>query len=65
MNIPPNRVVLLGLIALVPAGLYAYLRQDPIVVAALVNVLLIVGALVLAMSETNSSVGNGTGASHG
>lgn len=65
MNLPPSRVVLLGLVALVPAGLYAYFRQDPIVIAAILNVLLIVGALVLALSETSPDNGNGSTAAHG
>ncbi|WP_096390528.1 hypothetical protein [Halopenitus persicus] len=57
MDLPPQRIVLLGLLATPTAIVFAASRGEPAVVLAVVNVLIIVGSLVRA-------TGGETGAAH-
>ncbi|AUX09613.1 hypothetical protein AArcSl_1988 [Halalkaliarchaeum desulfuricum] len=52
MDLSPRQVVLLGLAALVPGAIYTIGTGEYIAAIALVNIVLIVGCLVLAMSDT-------------
>lgn len=54
MDLPPRRVVLIGLAAIVPGVIFALGTGEYIAAIALVNVVLIVSSLVLAMSDTGS-----------
>ncbi|WP_280535310.1 hypothetical protein [Halopenitus sp. POP-27] len=56
MDLPPQRIVLLGLLATPTAIVFALSRGEPVVALAVVNVLIIVGSLVRATGgETGSA----------
>lgn len=58
MDVPPERVVLLSLLAVVPAAVHAVNRGDLVTAIAIVNVVLITGSLVYALSGSTGSDGN-------
>ncbi len=60
MDIPPQRLVLVGLAATVPAAVHAVSRGDPVSAIAALNVCLIVGSLVVAMGSNAIPVGAAT-----
>lgn len=60
MDIPPQRVVLVGLAAIVPAVAHAVSRGDLVSAIAVLNVCLIVGCLVVAMGSDAVPVRNVT-----
>lgn len=55
MELAPRQVVLLGLAALVPVIIFTIETGEYFAGIAAVNVIVIVGSLVIAMSETNGS----------
>ncbi|MFA9516731.1 hypothetical protein ACERIT_05875 [Halopenitus sp. H-Gu1] len=55
MDLPVHRVALVGLLAIPAAIVFALSRGEPVIAIAVVNVLIIVGSLLRAMSgETGS-----------
>lgn len=60
MKFPVHRIVLLALVALVPAGTYTVVRGDPLVLVAMVNVLIIAGSLYKATSPATTANGAAT-----
>ena len=54
MSVPARYVVLLALVALVPAVAYTSSRSDPTSSIAAVNIVLIAASLYVAMSATSS-----------
>jgi hypothetical protein len=59
----PQKVALVVFLALIPAGLFTALK-DPIAGVTLVNVALIAGSLILALSPHEHDEGHGNGADH-
>lgn len=57
MDIAPQRLVLVGLAAIVPAAVHAVSRGDLVSAIAVLNVFLIVGSLVVAMGSDAVPVG--------
>lgn len=55
MDLPPERVVLVALLGMIPTALYWLDRGDPAILVAVVNVLLITASLVYAMVGTERS----------
>lgn len=58
MDVPPERIVLLALLAVVPAAVHAVNRGDLVTTIAIVNVVLITGCLVYALSGSTESNGS-------
>ncbi|QHS16805.1 hypothetical protein [Halopenitus persicus] len=60
MDLPPQRIVLLGLLATPTAVVFAVSRGEPAVGLAVVNVLIIVGSLVRATSGETGTTHRGS-----
>ncbi|MFB6297641.1 MAG: cytochrome-ba3 oxidase subunit [Salinirussus sp.] len=57
MDLSPRFVAAVGLVALVPAATYVALTRDLLAAVTLVNVVLIVGSLLVALSPTDHADG--------
>lgn len=55
MDLEPRQVALIGLVAIVPGGIFAIETGEYVVAIALVNVVLIVASLVYAMTDSEGT----------
>ncbi|MFT4885135.1 MAG: hypothetical protein ACI8U4_002655 [Natronomonas sp.] len=61
MELTPRRGTIVALLALVPVATFAFMRGEPLVGIALVNVLLIFGSLYVAFSPVSGHGHGGNG----